>query len=114
VPNDLKVAKVCPIFKSGDRSQFNNYRPVSILPSISKIFEKLVCNRLMEYLSKFEILCDNQYGFRRNYDTSMAVVDTVDKISSAMDSNKFSIGLFIDLSKAFDTLNHKILITVTN
>ena len=64
----------------------------------------------MDYLSKFEILCDNQYGFRHNYDISMAVVDMVDKISSAMDSNKFSIGLFIDLSKAFDTLNHKLLI----
>lgn len=114
VPDELKIAKVCPIYKNGDRAQFSNYRPISILPSFSKLYEKLVCNRLMNYLSKHSILHNNQYGFRSHHDTSMAVIDMVDKISAAMDSNEFSIGLFIDLSKAFDTLNHKILLQKLN
>ena len=110
VPNDLKIAKVCPIFKNGERAQFKNYRPISILPSFSKIFEKLVNNRLTSYLVKTSILNNNQYGFRSRHSTSLAVIDMIDKISEAMDSNKFSIGLFLDLSKAFDTINHKILL----
>jgi len=114
VPDQLKIAKVCPVFKNGDRSQFSNYRPISVLPTFSKFFEKLVCNRLASYLSNRAILCCNQYGFRSNHDTSMAVIDMVDKISSAMDSSQFSIGVFVDLSKAFDTLNHKLLLTKLN
>ena len=114
-PDELKIAKACPIYKKNrGRSQFSNYRSISILPSFSKLYERLVCNRLMNYLSKNSILYNNQYGFRSHHDTSMAVIDTVDKISAAMDSNEFSIGLFIDLSKAFDTLNHKILLQKLN
>ena len=102
------------VFKNGDRSQLNNYRPISVLPTFSKILEKLTCNRLVSYLSKHAILCSNQFGFRSNHDTSMAVIDMVDEISSAMDSSRFSIGVFVDLPKAFDTLNHKILLTKLN
>ena len=104
VPDKLKIAKVCPIYKNSDPAQFCNYHPISILPSFSKIYEKLVCNRLMNYLSKHPILYTNQYGFRSHHDNSMAVIDMVDKISAAMDSNQFSIGLFVDLSKALDTI----------
>ena len=60
VPDELKIAKVCPIYKNGDRAQFSNYRPISILPSFSKLYEKLVCNRLMNYLSKHSILYNNK------------------------------------------------------
>jgi hypothetical protein len=109
MPDSLKIAKVCPVFKSGDFNEFNNYRPISVLPSFSKIFEKLVYNRLLNYLSKQSILFKNQYGFRSNHDTCMAVINMVDKITAAIDANEFSVGLFIDLSKAFDTLNHNIL-----
>ncbi|MGE5862423.1 MAG: RNA-directed DNA polymerase, partial [Nitrososphaerales archaeon] len=109
VPDLIKIAKVCPIFKSGEKSNISNYRPISILPSYSKIIEKLVYNRLINYLTKHAILYKHQYGFRNNHCTSMAIIEMIDKITDAMDNNKFSIGIFVDLSKAFDTINHKIL-----
>jgi hypothetical protein len=110
MPDSLKIARVCPVYKTGDPSDFTNYRPISILPSISKIFEKLVYNRLSAYLTKHSILYKNQYGFRTNHDTCMAVTEMVEKISNAIDTNCFAIGVFIDLSKAFDTLDHAILL----
>ena len=97
VPNQLKVAKVCPIYKNGDATKVSNYRPISVLPSISKVFEKLVYNRLINYLTKFSILSNQQYGFRSNLSTSLAILEMVDKITDAIDSNTFSIGLFIDI-----------------
>ena len=105
----LKIARVCPIFKSGNNADFINFRPISVLPSFSKIFEKLFYNRLLNYLSQDSILSVNQYGFRNNHDTSMALLEMIDKITNARDSNAFSIGIFIDLSNGFDTLNHNIL-----
>jgi len=111
VPNMLKIAKVCPIYKkNGDKTDINNYRPISILPSFSKIYEKLVYNRLSQYVKKFCILNDCQFGFRSNRSTSMAVLEMTDKINEATENNQFSIGVFVDLSKAFDTLNHNILL----
>lgn len=111
MPDLLKISKVCPIYKKGDKTDQSNYRPISILPNFSKIFEKLVYNRLLSYLDKQSILSNNQYGFRNNRSTYMAVIEMIDKITEAMDQNKYSIGIFIDLSKAFDTLNHNILLT---
>jgi hypothetical protein len=110
VPDHLKIARVCPVYKSGEKSEFTNYRPISILPSFSKIFEKLVYNRLVDYLNKHSILTRNQFGFRSSHDTCMAVAEMIDKISAAMDCNEYAVGIFIDLSKAFDTLNHNILL----
>ena len=110
VPDSTKVAKVLPLFKSGDQTLLSNYRPISLLPSFSKIFERLVYNRLISYLNKNNILHDYQFGFRSNHDTAMAVTEMVDKIAEAIDSKKISLGIFIDLSKAFDTINHNILI----
>ena len=86
------------------------YRPISVIPTFSKIFEKLVYNRLLNYLTRYSVLYQHQYGFRSNHSTSMAVLEMVDKITEAIDNNKFSLGIFIDLSKAFDTLDHKILL----
>jgi len=111
-PSALKTARVCPVFKSGDRAKVNNYRPISVLPSFSKIFEKLVFNTvefLVSYLEKHSILSDSQYGLRKGPSTSLAILDMVDKISNALADGKFSVGVFIDLFKAFDTLNLKIL-----
>jgi hypothetical protein len=109
-PDALKIAKVCPVFKDGDKSIFQNYRPISVLPSFSKVFEKVIFNRLLHYLDLRNILCNSQYGFRKNHSTFMSLIDMYDRISLAVDKIEFSIGIFIDLSKAFDTLDHCILL----
>ena len=77
-PDALKIAKVCPVFKNGEKSDFQNYRPISVLPSFSKIFEKVVNNRLLSYLDANNILCRNQYGFRKKHSTYMALMDMYD------------------------------------
>ena len=113
VPSCLKVAKVVPIYKSGQKDQLSNYRPITILPFFSKILEKAVYNRLLKYLEKLNILAMNQYGFRSNHSTYMAVIDIYDKITRALDENKYAVGIFIifiDLSKAFDTVNYSIIL----
>ena len=77
----MKIARVVPLFKAGDRLLFTNYRPVSILPSFSKFLEKVVYSRLCNYLCKLEILCDNQFSFRKNHSTSLALIDLYEKNS---------------------------------
>ena len=109
VPKEMKVARVVPIFKSGDQTLFTNYRPISVLPCFSKFLERIIYNRILGYLNDLNILYDNQYGFRRNHSTSLALVDLCDKISLALDRKEIAAGVFIDLSKAFDNVNHNIL-----
>jgi hypothetical protein len=108
-PDLLKIARVVPVFKSGDCRLLSNYRPISILPILSKVFEKIVYNRLINYIDRFHILIDNQYGFRNGHSTYLALLQLYNKISSAIDKNEFIIGIFLDLSKAFDTVSHDIL-----
>jgi hypothetical protein len=109
-PDVLKMAKVIPVFKTGDRSLLSNYRPISILTTFSKIFEKAIVTRLNSFLFKFNILYENQYGFRKNHSTVMALLSLVDKVADAMDKKKASAAVFLDLSKAFDTIDHDILL----
>lgn len=109
-PDYLKVAKVVPLHKAGDASTLNNYRPVSILPLFSKILERLMHSRLLNFINKHSILYDYQFGFRENHSTNMALTLLMDKVLSAMDKGEYAIGLFIDLQKAFDTVNHNILL----
>ena len=89
---------------------FENYRPISVLTCFSKLLEKFMVKRLTSFLNQNNVLSKHQYGFRKNRSTELAIIDFIDKITKAMDNGKFSIGIFLDLSKAFDTINHKILI----
>ena len=110
VPSSLKMAKVVPVYKQGNSQDVTNYMPISILPFFSKILEKSMYQRLYTYVDKMNILYPNQHGFQSGHSTSMALLDMQDKIASAIDENKFSIGIFFDLAKAFDTVDHSILL----
>ena len=105
-------ARIIPLFKSGDQDLYANYRPVSILPIFSKFLEKVVYKRLYNFLIKYNniILFDNQYGFRKNHSTALALLHLYDILANAIDNKEYTMGVFIDLSKAFDTVNHEILL----
>ena len=109
-PEKLKIAKVVPIFKSDGETDTNNYRPISLLSIFTRIFEKLMHTRLSSYLDINNIICDSQYGFSQQHSTEHAILDIINRIQSYMDKNLFSCGVFIDLSKAFDTVDHDIII----
>ena len=109
-PNKMKTAKVLPLFKSNDEHNVSNYRPVSILPQFSKVLEKLYEKRLRAFIDKNNLLFSGQYGFRTNRSTSLALNELIDTIVTALGENKFCIGVFIDLKKAFDTVDHTLLI----
>ena len=103
-PNALKLAEVIPIYKKRDVNNINNYLPISILSQLNKIFEKLISCRLTQFLEKFNLLSDHQFGFRKKYSTVYAINNIYDKIIKNIDKDQFSCCLFLDLSKAFDSL----------
>jgi hypothetical protein len=113
-PDSLKRAKVVPIHKKDDDSLLCNYRPISLLPAISKVFEKVIHNQLQKYLSDNNLLYPAQYGFRPKHSTELAALHLLDMLSSDLDANKIPINIYLDLSKAFDTINHKILLSKLN
>lgn len=110
-PALFKKAVVCPIFKSGDKTSPSNYRPISLLSTLSKILEKLVKKRVMNYLEKYNLLSQNQYGFREQKSTEDAVLRLTSLVTSYMDQRNKCVGVFLDLQKAFDTVSIPILLT---
>ena len=109
-PDAWKHAVVVPIFKNGDADNVSNYRPISLLPILSKILEKIIANQLTNYLEDKKLLSNSQHGFRRHLSTETALTVITDKIYKNMDQKKISLLTLCDLSKAFDSVNHNILI----
>ena len=104
------MAEVCPIFKKKDKNKCENYRPISLLSNLSKLFERAMHTRIYEFLETHNIFSDLQFGFRKKHSTNHALLNIFESIKEKLDKKLFSCGVFIDLEKAFDTVNHKILV----
>ena len=113
-PDIFKIAKAIPIFKKGSQLCTSNYRPISLLSNLNKILEKLMFNRMYEFLEKYKCIYKLQFGFRKKHSTNHALIEITENIRKALDNNKFACGIFIDLQKAFDTVNHSILTNKLN
>ena len=109
-PNELKLANVLPLYKADDPFVFNNYRPVSLLCVLSKVFEKVMHNSLIVYLETYKILVHYQFGFSKNHSSYMALMSLMDKLIFSLENKKHVIGLFLDFSKAFDIVDHDIML----
>ena len=105
----LKIAKVTPIYKKGDKRIFGNYRPISILPTITKVLERIVYDQLSSYLKENKLLFDHQYGFRSKHSTKFAVLELIDRIINDIDNDETPINIYLDIYKAFDTIDQSIL-----
>ena len=108
-PDTLKLAKVIPIYKAKAKDNMSNYRPISLLPALSKILEKVVHRRLYHFLEQQNILYTNQFGFRRKHSTIDAVTKFITDVVQSFEHKQSTLAVYLDLSKAFDTMDHNIL-----
>ena len=109
-PQNLKLSKITPIHKQGSKQNIGNYRPISILNCFSKILEKLILNRFEDFFIYHNTLIPNQHGFTRSKSTTSAILQLTDYVLKQFDSRKYVIGIFLDFKKAFDTIDHEILL----
>ena len=113
-PSKLKCSRTVPIFKAGRTDLCDNYRPIALLSSLSKVLEKMVSVQLVNHLDRNKILYKHQYGFQRNKSTEHSIIHALNFISQAMNDNKYTVGVFFDLKKAFDVCSHDILLMKLN
>ena len=109
-PNAMKIAKVLPVHKNGAKNEYNNYRPISLLPQFSKILEKLFDLIMKTFINKHNILHDCQFGFRAGRSPSMALLSIIENITTSLDDHKHAVSVFMDIKKAFDTSDHNTLL----
>ena len=114
-PSTLKVSKVIPVFKNkGSPLEVSNYRPISLLSNIEKIYEKVMYNRLMDFLNHFNQIYPRQFGFRKAHYTVDTLINIAERIRRSLDKGEFACGVFVNLQKAFDTVDHEILLAKLN
>ena len=113
-PSALKTAKVVPVFKKDSKLNYSNYRPISLLSNIEKLLEKLMYKGLYTFFDYNNITYDLQFGFRQKYSTSHALINITENIRKAFDDGNIGCGVFVDFQKAFDTVDHQILLAKLN
>ena len=113
-PSILKTSKVISIFKKGSSLKASNYRPFSLLSNIEKIYEKLMYNRLVSFLNTHNQIYSKQFDFIKSHSTVHTLINIVERIRESLDDGEFVCGVFVDLQKAFDTVNHEILLSKLN
>ena len=110
-PSILKTAKVVPIFKKDSKLDYCNYRPISLLSNVEKMLEKLMYKGVYSFLTENNVICDLQFGFRQKLSTSHALINLPENIRQTLDEGCIGCGIFVDLQKAFDTVDHEILLS---
>ena len=109
-PAQMKIAKIIALYKKGERYKANNYRPISLLSCFNEIFERLLSKRLIKFFDDNNLIFKFQFGFRKLYSTTLALTEFTDSIRGFLDDGNYAISIFVDLTKAFDTVDHEILL----
>ena len=113
-PEKLKMGRVIPLYKEGAHNDVSNYRPITTLSVFSKIFEKHVHKRMTSFISQYNLIKPNQFGFQKNKCTSDAILDFMENVYDSFNDNQHYLAIFLDFSKAFDTISHEILLKNLN